>query len=137
MQPGSGLMLMLSPLGAEMFCVVEQMGRDKEGLFGPAGAYAQAYGLFSVAIAMGVIFGPIYAGALYEKANWPVAVCALAGFCASGSIPIVGSPSPRAASLALSSIWFPPFLYFFLFSLRTFQLCFICNFLYLKRRSFH
>lgn len=70
----------------------ERMGKDNQGLFGLASAYAQACGLFSVAFAMGLIFGPIYAGAIFEKINWQVAVCALAGFCVSGSIPIVSDP---------------------------------------------
>ena len=61
---------------------------DKE-LFGPSGAYARAYGLFTVAQACGTIFGPTFAGILYEKEGWTVAVCALAAFCASGIIPVV------------------------------------------------
>lgn len=88
-------MLMQSPLDTEMVCVVERIAKDNGGFFGPNGAYAQAYGLFSVAVAMGVIFGPIYAGAVCEKANWLVGVCALAGFCASGSIHTVVPPRPE------------------------------------------
>lgn len=81
--------MILSPLATDMFSVVEKMGKDNEGLFGPAGAYAQAYGLFDIALAFGSIFGPTYAGVVYEKAGWRVAVWALAAFCASGSIPVV------------------------------------------------
>ena len=83
--------MILSPLAADMFGVVEQMGRDNESLFGPAGAYAQAYGLFNTAMALGIMFGPAYAGLVYEKAGWQAAAWALAAFCASGSIPIVSS----------------------------------------------
>jgi MFS family permease len=83
--------MILSPLAADMFCIVEQMGKDNEGLFGPAGVYAQAYGLFDTALALGTMFGPTYAGLLYEKVGWSAAVWALAAFCASGSIPIVSA----------------------------------------------
>ncbi|KAF7502126.1 hypothetical protein GJ744_006997 [Endocarpon pusillum] len=92
---GLGLTTILSPLAADMFGVVVQMGKDNEGLFGRAGAYAQAYGLFDTALALGTIFGPTYAGLLYEKAGWRPAVWGLAAFCASGSIPIIGSSISR------------------------------------------
>lgn len=74
-------MLMLSPLGAEMFCAVKRMNKDNEGLFNPAGAYAQAYSLFSVAVAIGVIVEPIYPAAVYEKVNWQVTVCVGRALC--------------------------------------------------------
>ena len=80
---------MLAPLAADMFAVVEALGKDNEGLFGPAGAYAQAYGLFDTALACGTMFGPAFAGLVYERAGWKVAVLALAGFCGSGVVPVV------------------------------------------------
>jgi MFS family permease len=100
--------MILSPLAADMFDVVEQMGKDNEGLFGPAGAYAQAYGLFEAAIALGTMFGPTYAGLMYEKAGWQPVVWALAVFCASGSIPVVRFFPMQARNLSRST---HPFLY--------------------------
>lgn len=81
---------MLFPLAADMFHIVTQMGKDHYLLFGPSGAYAQAYGLFDTALALGVMFGPAFAGLLYEKGGWNVAVWGLAVFCSSGVVPVVG-----------------------------------------------
>ncbi|MCJ1231454.1 hypothetical protein MMC12_008131 [Toensbergia leucococca] len=93
---GLGTTMMLSPLAADMVVVVDQMGNDNKDLFGATGAYAQAYGLFDTALACGTIFGPAFAGFLYERAGWKIAVWALAVFCASGSVPIVSLYSEAA-----------------------------------------
>jgi hypothetical protein len=51
--------LCLSPLMAEFTYIVEAKERQRPGLFGAKGAYAQAYGLFNTAWAAGSIVGPI------------------------------------------------------------------------------
>ena len=86
---GIGTTLMLAPLAADMFAIVEQLGKDNKGLFGPAGAYAQAYGLFDTALACGTMFGPAFVGFMYGKVGWKVAVLGLAVFCVSGCVPVV------------------------------------------------
>lgn len=65
------------------------MSETQDSIFGPGGAYAQAYGLFNCAQACGTMVGPAFAGLVYAKAGWTAAVCALAGFCASGAVGIV------------------------------------------------
>lgn len=85
---GIGTALMLSPLAADISLAAEQLEKEHEGIFGPNGPDSQAYGLFNSAHAAGLVLGPAFAGAVYDKAGWNVAVWALAGLCASG-IPVV------------------------------------------------
>ena len=79
---------MLSPLAADISLAAEQLEKEHEGVFGPDSPDSQAYGLHSSATAAGLVLGPAFAGAVYDKAGWKVAVWALAGLCASG-IPLV------------------------------------------------
>ncbi len=85
---GFGTALMLSPLAADISLAAEQLEKEHPGIFGPNGPDSQAYGLFNSAHAAGLMLGPAFAGAVYDKAGWNVAVWALAGLCASG-IPVV------------------------------------------------
>ncbi|KAL8823997.1 MAG: hypothetical protein Q9191_005379 [Dirinaria sp. TL-2023a] len=85
---GIGTALMLSPLAADISLAAEQLEKEHEGIFGQNGPDSQAYGLFNSAHAAGTVLGPAFAGAVYDKAGWNVAVWALAGLCASG-IPVV------------------------------------------------
>ncbi|KAL9639331.1 MAG: hypothetical protein Q9164_000989 [Protoblastenia rupestris] len=78
---GFGTTMMLTPLTTDIFCVVEKMGDENEGLFGPGGAYAKAYGIFDTALAIGAIFGSTDAGLIYKNAEWKAVAWALAAFC--------------------------------------------------------
>lgn len=89
---GIGATAILTPLAADMSHVVEAMSTENENLFGQNGAYAQAYGLFDLALAFGQMLGPTFAGFVYEKWGWRTAACSLAAFSASGVIPIVNIP---------------------------------------------
>ena len=91
---------MLSPLAADMYDIVSQMGEEHHLLFGPGGAFAKAYGLFNTALALGTMVGPALAGLLYATEGWNVAVWAMAAVCASGVVPVVRSfPSPGPRKL--------------------------------------
>lgn len=92
---GFGTALMLSPLAADISLAAEQLEKEHEGIFGPNGPDSQAYGLFNSAHAAGLVLGPAFSGAVYDKAGWNVAVWALAGICASG-IPAVISLAHRS-----------------------------------------
>lgn len=69
------------------------MSKVNKDYFGPTGAYAQAYGLFSAGQACGTMFGPAFAGLLFKKVSWIAAVLSMAAFCASGAVLAVGSCS--------------------------------------------
>ena len=86
---GIGLTCIFTPLAAEMFDAVTLVGKSNQRIFGPAGAYARAYGLFNAVQGLGTILGPVLAGLLYAKAGWTITVLVLAAFCVSGAILIV------------------------------------------------
>ena len=79
---------MLVPLAADISLAAEQLEKEHEGLFGRDGPDCQASGLFNSAYAAGLVLVPAFAGAVFDKAGWNLAVWALAGICASG-IPVV------------------------------------------------
>jgi MFS family permease len=78
------LPLIISPLAAELFYVVEILERNGDGT-----SYAQSYGLFTCAMAGGTMIGPILAGLLKEKFGWSAMTWALGGLAASGAVPVV------------------------------------------------
>jgi len=73
---GLALNLTLPPLMAEISYIVakkeEASKKENNGksVFGPKGAYAQAYALFNMAFAAGCMIGPIWAGMVNESAGW-------------------------------------------------------------------
>ncbi|KAL8950439.1 MAG: hypothetical protein Q9222_003533 [Ikaeria aurantiellina] len=71
-----------------------RMGEEHYLLLGPGGAFAKAYGLLNTAVALGTMFGPAFAGLLYEREGWDVVVWAMAALCASGIIPVVRPTFP-------------------------------------------
>ena len=71
--------------------MVEQAEKEQPGIFGPGGADAQAFALFNVAMAGGILVGPILAGALVEAAGWLTMSLVLGAFALSAGVPAVSS----------------------------------------------
>ena len=86
--------MFLSPLAAELSVSVEEFETEEPELTGPAGATAQVYSLFNVALGVGTVTGPILSGSLYHYTSWFVTCIALSITCFSGSIPVVSPQSP-------------------------------------------
>lgn len=100
--PGFTLILIVSPVAADLSAVVEEKEKNDPGSFGPGGAYAQAFALFNCAMAAATLFGPVVAGALVEQYGWKTMTAAMGVFAFSGAIPAVGSPA-RPGGLVLTS----------------------------------
>ena len=86
---GFSLTLMMTPIVAEITYVVEAKERGRPGIFGPSGAYAQAYALFNMAFAAGTLVGPLWGGLVEEKAGWSTMVWTLGLLSAVSAIPTV------------------------------------------------
>ncbi|SLM38729.1 mfs general substrate transporter [Lasallia pustulata] len=84
---GCTLILIVSPLAADLSVVVEEKEKENPGIFGPGGAYAQAFALFNCSMAAATVFGPVFAGLLLERFGWKVMSLALGIFATSGAIP--------------------------------------------------
>lgn len=67
---GVALALAMPPLRVEVSKVVEAIEGEDHGIFGPYGAYSQAYGLMNTAIAAGGLIGPLYAGFVRVWLGW-------------------------------------------------------------------
>ncbi|KAL8902071.1 MAG: hypothetical protein Q9207_004896 [Kuettlingeria erythrocarpa] len=84
---GFTLILIVSPVAADLSAVVEEKEKADPDAFGPGGAYAQAFALFNCAMAAATLFGPVFAGALIEAYGWAVMTTAMGAFAFSGAIP--------------------------------------------------
>ncbi|KAK3172571.1 hypothetical protein OEA41_005895 [Lepraria neglecta] len=58
------------PLITEITSAVQEIEQARPGIFGPFGAFAQAYGLLNCAFAAGSMVGPLYAGFIKEWLGW-------------------------------------------------------------------
>lgn len=67
---GFALNMVMPPISAEITYVVAAKEKKHPGLYGPNGAYAQAYGLFIAAFAAGTLIGPLWAGYVRDSAGW-------------------------------------------------------------------
>ncbi|KAL8849331.1 MAG: hypothetical protein Q9221_005682 [Calogaya cf. arnoldii] len=84
---GFTLILIVSPVAADLSAVVEEKERADPTAFGPGGAYAQAFALFNCSMAAGTLFGPVVAGAIVERHGWGAMTAAMGVFAFSGAIP--------------------------------------------------
>ncbi|KAL9635410.1 MAG: hypothetical protein Q9164_003476, partial [Protoblastenia rupestris] len=80
--------MVYAPLGADMSVEIDNITAEKPHIFKTGSAYAQAFSLFDAAIALGTIFGPVWAGMMYHLTNWAWMAVSLAVICASGAIPV-------------------------------------------------
>lgn len=85
---GVAITLVNPPLITEITSAVQQIERARPGVFGPRGAFAQAYGLLGCSFAAGSLVGPLYAGFVKEKLGWP-AISLLMGVLSSISLVFV------------------------------------------------
>ncbi|MCJ1270378.1 hypothetical protein MMC22_010275 [Lobaria immixta] len=86
---GIGIALVSAPVFTEIVHIVYAKERQNPGAFGAGGATAQAYGLFNVAFAAGMIVGPLYAGFVRETAGWGTMGWGLGLICGVTSIPVL------------------------------------------------
>ncbi|MCJ1245891.1 hypothetical protein MMC30_003095 [Trapelia coarctata] len=84
---GFGLSVVMVPLMAEITYVVEAKERKRPGCFGEKGAYAQAYALFNVSFAGGMLVGPIWGGFVVQRSGWADMSLSLGCLCAFSAVP--------------------------------------------------
>lgn len=80
--------LVNTPIFAEIVHIVNEKERQRPGIFGEAGATAQAYGLWNVAFAAGTIAGPLMAGYIKDYAGWETMGWSIGVLSAAVSIPV-------------------------------------------------
>lgn len=107
---GLALNMMAVPAFAEATYVVDDLSAARPGVFGPRGAYAQAFALMNVAYAAGSLVGPFVGGLLAERVGWGnltlgcgvvCGLCAVPCLYATGGrrrVPVLGSGARDASS---------------------------------------
>ncbi|KAL8856520.1 MAG: hypothetical protein Q9178_006835 [Gyalolechia marmorata] len=98
---GFTLILIVSPVAADLSAVVEETERANPNAFGPGGAYAQAFALFNCSMAAATLFGPVAAGAIVERHGWGALTAAMGAFAFSGAIPAVSTPVNGSSKCSL------------------------------------
>lgn len=78
----------ITPLLAEFAYAVDAEERRRgEGCFGAGGAYAQAYGLFMMAYAGGMLVGPLWGGLVETSVGWATMTWTLGLLSAVSAVP--------------------------------------------------
>lgn len=85
---GLSITVISTPIFAEIIHIVNEKERQRPGVFGEAGATAQAYGLWNIAFAAGTIAGPLMAGYVKEYAGWGTMGWSIGALSAAVSIPV-------------------------------------------------
>ena len=76
---GCGVSMAMPAMMAEISMTTDALEKEKPGIFGPRGAYSQAYGLSNAAFAVGTLAGPLYAGYIREWYGWTAMSLSLGG----------------------------------------------------------
>lgn len=87
---GLASVLQMVALMAEVHHVVENLERERPGLFGHQGGTAQAYGLYNGSWSGGQMLGPLVAGFLVEKSGWGTMVSVFGGTSGVTAIVFLG-----------------------------------------------
>ncbi|KAE8146099.1 MFS transporter [Aspergillus avenaceus] len=86
--------LTLPALFVETQRVLDDMERERPGIFGPKGAVAQAFGIQTMAQFLGLFLGPLWGGFLEWRFGWGVMSGSLAVLVAVTAVPVfwLGGP---------------------------------------------
>jgi MFS family permease len=79
--------LIMTPIMADITMVVERKSRN--GRFGAAGAYAQAYGLLNCTYAIGALIGPVWGGYVFKAWGLGTMGWTFSLVCAASVVPTV------------------------------------------------
>lgn len=84
-----------SPLMAEITFAIESQNRIRSTAFGSRGAIAQAYALYSLSLASGLLVGPLWGGLVDKFAGWKTMTLTLgllSGITVAPTIYLTGGP---------------------------------------------
>ena len=97
---GTALNMVLAPVWSDTMYLVDEMSREKPGIFGNKGAYAQAFGLMNMAYAIGSVLGPLLGGWLINEVGWnsiTLGAGILSGICVIPCVLYTGGKLPQKA----------------------------------------
>ncbi|KAL9622998.1 MAG: hypothetical protein Q9160_002716 [Pyrenula sp. 1 TL-2023] len=86
---GCSMVLVLTPVMAEMTYIVDLKEKSEPGFFGQGGAYAQIYGVYFCFFSIGALIGPIWAGYLEQSAGWATMTLSFGMLSAITVLPVV------------------------------------------------
>lgn len=84
---GIACAFIITPLLAEFSKVCDAKERQQPDLFAGKSAYAQSFGIFNVAWALGSLIGPLVAAGIIDAAGWKTMTWSMALFSAVGVLP--------------------------------------------------
>lgn len=100
---GLALNMTAVPAFAEAMYVVDDEAAARPGVFGPRGAYAQAFALMTIAYAAGSLVGPFVGGLLAERVGWDGLTLGCGIVCGLCALPCLYATGGRRRSPVRSS----------------------------------
>lgn len=97
---GVALSALATPAFAEAMYVVDDAAAARPGVFGPKGAYAQAFGLMTVAYAAGSLVGPFVGGLMAERVGWDRVTLASGVLCGLCALPCLYATGGRRRAVS-------------------------------------
>jgi MFS family permease len=88
---GCTLVAIVAPCTSDLSIATEEIEAEQPGIFGPGGAYAQAFSLLNMSIALGTVVGPVVGGWLKNSYGWGTMTLVLGLLAFSGAVPSVSS----------------------------------------------
>ncbi|KAG5366176.1 putative MFS-type transporter C18.02 [Yarrowia sp. B02] len=71
---GASLVILVGPVMTDLASFTSKLEKRRPGFYGKGGGLASAFGLFNVAFSIGIIIGPLQAGATKDKSGWGMMV---------------------------------------------------------------
>ena len=99
---GVALNMLATPAFTEATYVVDDGEAAEPGVFGPKGAYAQAFALMNIAYATGSLVGPFVGGSLAEWIGWDHLTLASGITCGLCALPCLYATGGRRAPVQAS-----------------------------------
>ena len=94
--------MLSTPAFTEVTYVVDDGEAAKPGVFGPKGAYAQAFALMNIAYATGSLVGPFVGGSLAEWIGWDHLTLASGITCGLCALPCLYATGGRRTPVQAS-----------------------------------
>lgn len=84
---GASLVVLVGPIMTDLASGTAKLEKRRPGFYGKGGGLASAFGIFNVAFSIGIIIGPLQAGATKEKSGWSMMVLSVGLVCVISALP--------------------------------------------------
>jgi MFS family permease len=84
---GASLVVLVGPVMTDLASFTAKLEKRRPGFYGKGGGLASAFGIFNVAFSIGIIIGPLQAGATKDRSGWGMMVLSVGLVSVISAIP--------------------------------------------------